>query len=119
MVSRALGRGYLAFCTLAERRALLEMLQFSEREEDAIAREEAQVRELLDKDRKQGFAMRLPGVRPVSNTIAVPIYDGRRVVASIGLTWIASVLTEEQAKQKFLKPLQESAGFIKEKLARM
>lgn len=119
MVGRALGRGYLAFCTLAERRALLEMLQYSEREEDAIAREEEQIRELLDRNRKQGFAMRLPGVRPVSNTIAVPVYEGRRVVASMGLTWISSVLTEEQAQQKFLKPLQESARFIKEKLARM
>lgn len=119
LVSRALGRGYLAFCSVAERRALLGVLQFSEREEDAIARDETAVQELLDNDRRQGFSMRLPRVRPVSNTIAVPVYEGRRVVATIGLTWISSVLSEQQARDKFLKPLRESAGFIKDKLTRI
>lgn len=119
MVGRALGRAYLAFCTHAERQALLEVLQGSEREEDALARDRPQLQALLQQDRAQGFSTRMPGVRPVSNTLAVPVRDGRRVVASVGLTWISSALTEAQARQKFLQPLQETAGFIKQRLARI
>ena len=118
LVSRALGRAYLSFCTQQESKALLDILQQSLNAEDAVALNRAAIRRMMAETRDKGYALRLPGVRPVSNTLAVPVYDGRRVVASVGLTWIASALSEAQAVHKFLKPLQETAGFIKERLAR-
>ena len=119
LLSRALGRAYFAFCTAEERRALIEILQQSEAEEDAIGRDPVAVRTLLSSVRAQGYALRLPGVRPVSNTIAVPVYEGKKVVASVGLTWISSALTEAQAVKKFLKPLTETAGFVRERLVKL
>ncbi|ABM58795.1 regulatory proteins, IclR [Verminephrobacter eiseniae EF01-2] len=116
LVSRALGRAYLAFCTAQECRALLDILALSDEPEDALAGQPRTVQAMLRQIRQQGYALRLPGVRPVSNTLAVPVFEGRRVVASIGLTWIASVLSQEQAVQKFLPPMQEMARQIKERL---
>jgi IclR family mhp operon transcriptional activator len=119
LVSRALGRAYLAFCTLEERRALLDILKLSEHEEDAVAHDGPAIQTMLRQTRLQGYALRLPGVRPVSNTLAVPVFDGHRAVASLGLTWIASALPEDQAVKKFLGPMQEAADSIKERLAKL
>jgi len=119
LVSRALGRAYFSFCTPQERRVLVDILKISTNQEDALARDQPVMQKLLRQARAQGYVLRLPGVRPVSNTLAVPLYDGRRVVASIGLTWIASALTEAQAVQKFLAPLQKTASLISERLAKL
>ncbi|UKI08300.1 hypothetical protein [Variovorax paradoxus] len=47
----------------------------------------------------------------------MPIFEGRRVVASAGLTWITSAISEEQAVKKFLPPMQEMALRIRERLS--
>ena len=119
LVSRALGRAYLAFCTQRERQALLEHLSASRQAEDAIAADHVAAKFMLAQVRKQGYALRSPGVRPVSNTLAVPVYSGRSVIASMGLTWISSAMTNEQAIKKFLVPLKEASDFISERLARL
>ncbi|MCW8208013.1 DNA-binding transcriptional regulator [Verminephrobacter aporrectodeae subsp. tuberculatae] len=116
LVSRALGRAYLAACTAQECRALLDILKLSEDPEDALARQARAVSAMLRQIRQQGYALRMPGVRPVSNTLAVPVFEGRRVVASIGLTWIARAVGQEQAVQKFLPPMQEMARHIRQRL---
>lgn len=117
LLSRTLGRAYLAFCTAQERRALLDILKLSADPEDAMAGQARTVQAMLRQIRQQGYALRMPGVRPVSNTLAVPVFEGRRAVASIGLTWIASAVGKEQAVQKFLPPMQEMARHIRQGLA--
>src|SRR6218665_124736 len=100
LVSRALGRAYLAFCTAQECRALLDILALSDAPEDALA------------------GLRLAPARCPAGLqhLGRARVRRRRVVASIGLTWIASVLSQEQAVQKFLPPMQEMARQIKERL---
>lgn len=119
LMTRALGRVYLAACTAQEGRALLDILKLSDDPENALAGQTRAVQAMLRQIRQQGYALRVPGVRPVSNTLAVPVFEGRRAVASIGLTWIASAVTEEQAVKRFLPPMQEMALRIKERLAEL
>lgn len=119
LVGRAMGRAYLAFCGREERRALLDILRLSSNEEDAMAQDRPAVLAVLRKIRQQGYALRAPGIRPVSGTLAVPVMEGSRVVATLGMTWIASAVSDEQAVQRYLEPLQDLSRLISARLARL
>ena len=115
LVTQALGRAFLAFCGSTEQDALLELLARSGSE--PITGQEAAIRRMLAEVRSRGYALRDPRVRPESSTIAVPILEGGRVVATIGLTWFSSALEVEQAVARFLPPLQHASADITRALA--
>jgi IclR family mhp operon transcriptional activator len=117
LAGRALGRAYLAFCTREERRALLDILRTSSNEEDACVQDRSAMLAALTRIRRQGYALRAPGIRPVSGTLAVPVLDGGRVVATIGMTWIASAVSTEQAVERYLGPLQNLSKLVSTRLA--
>ena len=119
LVGRAMGRAYLAFCGREERRALLDILRLSSNAEDAMAQERPAMLAALRKIRQQGYALRVPGIRPVSGTLAVPVMEGPRVVATIGMTWIASAVSNEQAVERYLEPLQGLSRLISTRLANL
>mgnify|MGYP006188428801 CR=1 FL=1 len=50
-------------------------------------------------------------------TLAVPVFEGPRVVATIGMTWIASTFNNEQAVERYLEPLQTLSKQVSERLA--
>lgn len=116
LVSRALGRAYFAFCTPQEREALVEILRRSESPEDAPARDARTIKRIVAETRGHSYALREPGVRPVSGTLAIPVFEGERVAASLGITWFASTLSNEQAVERYLPRLQEAAREIGERL---
>jgi IclR family mhp operon transcriptional activator len=116
LVSRALGRAYFAFCTPAERKALVEVLQRSSNPEDACAHDPAAIKRIVTETRARGYALRDPSVRPVSGTLAVPVYEGKRVVASLGITFFASTLTNAQAVERYLPQLKKAASEIGQRL---
>lgn len=115
LVSRALGRAYLAFCEPDEQAIILELLSHSTREEDAPARDPALL-EMLRLTRERGYAERDPQVRPVSSTLAVPVFHRGHVVASLGLTSFSSALTREEVVARYLPRLQEAAEEISVRL---
>ncbi|MFY9509986.1 MAG: DNA-binding transcriptional regulator [Rubrivivax sp.] len=115
LVTQALGRAFLAFCGPTEQDALIEMLVRSSGE--PIAGQEAGIRRMLAEVHGRGYALRDPRVRPESATIAVPVFEGERVVATIGLTWFSSALKVEQAVARFLPRLQQAAAEISRSLA--
>ncbi len=119
LVGRAMGRAYLAFCGREERRALLDILRLSHNDEDAMAHERPAMLAALRKIRQQGYALRAPGIRPVSGTLAVPVMEGPRVVATIGMTWIASAVSNEQAVERYLEPLQDLSRLISTRLEKL
>jgi IclR family mhp operon transcriptional activator len=97
LVSRALGRAYLAFCDAQEQEVLIALLRKSQEPEDTAARDETALRAMLKQTCARGLATRDPRVRTVSNTLAVPIYDQSRVVATVGLTFISSAMEPDEA----------------------
>ncbi|GAA4341352.1 DNA-binding transcriptional regulator [Pigmentiphaga soli] len=119
LAGRALGRAYLAFCGREERKALLDILRLSENAEDALAHDRRAMAAALSQIRKQGYALRLPGIRPVSGTLAVPVFENRRVIASVGMTWIASVLSNEQAVERYLEPMLALSREVTERLGKL
>ena len=115
LLTQALGRAFLAFCGPTEQEALMELLARSSSE--PVAGQEAEIRRMLAQVHEQGYALRDPRVRPESSTIAVPIFEGPRVVATIGLTWFSSALDAQQAVARFLAPLQQASADISRALA--
>ena len=79
LLTRAMGRAYIAFCPAAERNYILGVLARSAHPEDRAARHPEEVREIIARVRRNGFAERSPDVQPKSaNTFGVPIRLGRR-----------------------------------------
>lgn len=109
LVSRALGRAYLAFCEPDVREALIALALASDDEENLPARQRQTLEDTLELIRREGHALRAPKVRPVSRSLAVPLFDARRVVASAGITWFSSSLRDEEAIERYAPLLKEVA----------
>jgi IclR family mhp operon transcriptional activator len=117
LCSRALGLAYLAFCEPEERETLLRLLALSTNPEDAPVRDLAALENRLESIRRRGYALRSPLVRPISNTLAVPVMDARRIVGSIGVTWFASTMSQDEAVRRYLGPLMHVAAQARQGLA--
>ncbi len=119
LVSRAIGRAYLAFCEPDERETILALLRQSKNPEDAVVNDMEKVQGMIEQTWAQGYALRDPSVRPVSGTLAVPVFDGQHVVASFGMTWFASTLSNAEVVKRYLEPLLEVSRAITEDLRKL
>jgi IclR family mhp operon transcriptional activator len=113
LMSRALGRAYIAFCPPSERNLLLRMLATSKDPEAEAARDRDAALTLLAMIRRAGFADRSPTVEPKSSsTLAVPVMLGRKVLATVGMTFFTSAIPKAEAIARYVPPLQEMAKNI-------
>jgi IclR family mhp operon transcriptional activator len=113
LLKRALGRAYLAFCPAGERSMLLDMLARSSEPEDRLAIDRRRALALLTAIRKQGFAERDPAVEPRSSgTIAVPIVNNHRVLATVGMTYFMSAIDRSDVAQRYVPLVKALAGNI-------
>ena len=74
---------------------------------------------MLEQTRAQGYALRSKDVRPVSNTLAVPVFENGHVMASIGLTWFSSAMDTDAAVSTYLPRMQQAARDIESRLNAM
>jgi len=116
MVSRAIGRCYLAHCSDNERKIILDIIRQSGDPEDRDALDPRKLSCILKTVREQGYALRDRTLNPRSSTMAVPVMSNDRVIASLGLTWITVAMTEERAVELFYPKLVETARRISEAL---
>ena len=113
LLTRALGRAYLAFCPSSERDLLLSFLMNSSDPEDAGAHDRKTTLALLRRIRALGFAERSLFVEPTSSTtLAVPIMRGKNVLASVGLTYFPYFMSAWEAHSPYVSPLQELSSNI-------
>lgn len=113
LMSRALGRAYIAFCPPGERNLLLRMLETSDDPENATARDRTAALTLFAMIRRAGFAERSANVAPKSSsTLAVPVMLGRKVLATVGVTFFTSAIPKAEAIARYVPPLKEMARNI-------
>lgn len=119
MLMSAMGRIYLAFSPAAERRAILMRLGRSGDPYDRAARNMSAVLADLARDRARGYAVREAGYgrwgyseRSRAGAIAVPVLQGKRVLASLSLSWAAGATTREQMVEQHLTRLKAAAAEI-------
>jgi IclR family transcriptional regulator, mhp operon transcriptional activator len=113
LISRALGRAYLAYCPPEERRLLVRMLSASVNAEDRPENVVRAVRHLVRATRSRGFAERDPNVEPRnSGTIAVPIMANTVVLATLGLTYFRSAVRRSTVVDTLVPALKEACSQI-------
>ncbi|GGH61771.1 DNA-binding transcriptional regulator [Frigidibacter albus] len=122
LITKALGRAYLAFCPAEERKLIYRLLATSPHpDEDQMAAPEA-IEAMICMTRKQQFAERQRAVRPeASSSVAVPIYEhgSERVLGTIGLTYYASAVKRSEIVERYVPNLQTAAAGISENVTRM
>ena len=116
LVSRAIGRAYLAFCSPDQQEALLQGVMKSLTPEDEAVRDRDALQQVLTQVHDAGYALRDPQVWPATNTLAVPLFDSHGVAASLGMTFFSSTLKPEQAVERYLGDLQDVANQVTERL---
>ena len=119
MINRAHGRAYLAFVAPQEQEVILQIVRKSENPEDQIARNEKETRKNLNETKKHGYGLRIPADAKGSATIAIPVFDDDRVIASIALTWFFSVMTVEEIVTRHLPELKEVALNVSARLRQL
>jgi IclR family mhp operon transcriptional activator len=113
LLTRALGRAYLAFCPPDERDFIVDILARSNHPEDQQAKSRKEVLRTLASIRAVGFASRPARVEPLnSSTIAVPIVRGEQVLATVGMTYFRSALPGTQVIDRFVQPIQQLAANV-------
>jgi IclR family mhp operon transcriptional activator len=116
-VQLALGRAYLAFCGPDVQQVVLDLLRKLGQPIDGAIGDD--VPRMLAQVRALGYALRDPRIRPDSCTLAVPIFERERVVASIGLTWFSRIFKPQQAVERFLPLVLDASGQIGARLDQM
>lgn len=120
MVTRALGRAYLACCPEAERRSLLRLLAASPDPEDNPPKLDRVVRTLVLTVRHQGYALRDPKVEPRnSNTVAVPIWLEDAVAGTLGLSFFRSAVSQHALVEELVPALHQASREISAALLRL
>ncbi len=116
MLGSATGRAYLAFCGNAEREVILKNLAQSSVASDSAVHDRRRVSNLISRTRRDGYGHRHGEVYPQTGAIAVPVIHAERVVACLNITFIASVLSVQEAAARYLKPLRDAANEIARQL---
>jgi IclR family transcriptional regulator, mhp operon transcriptional activator len=120
LISRALGRAYLAYCPREEREVLVRLLASSRNPEDRPRDLPKVVAGLIKSVRTAGFAERDPHVEPKSSgTIAVPIRSNSDVLATIGLTYFRSAVPRNQILDTLVHALKDTAHQIEQNIRQM
>lgn len=118
LISRALGRAYLAYCPTEERQLLVQMLAASAHSEDRPLNLARTVQHLVRSIRHRGFAERDPNVEPRnSGTVAVPIMADGQVLATFGLTYFRSAVPRSTVVETLVPALKEAGTHIEQSVA--
>jgi IclR family transcriptional regulator, mhp operon transcriptional activator len=118
MLASAAGRAFLAFCTPAQRDALLDVLARSSLPEDRLARNRTEVERLLSETRTQGYGMAHRARRVSEETsLAIPVRAKDRILATVTVRYAASAVPLRTAVEQFLPKMREFAHKIETQLA--
>jgi IclR family transcriptional regulator, mhp operon transcriptional activator len=108
----ALGQAHLAFCDVEERRRLIGDLLPDSALELLGLRSVQSVEAHLAAVRRRGYAVTLKSRNLRLLGLAVPVRQGRQVHACLVMRFPRSVMTSEQAAERYLGPLNATARAI-------
>jgi IclR family mhp operon transcriptional activator len=121
-LNSAVGRAYLAFCSIKERQRIIDLLRGSSKAEDRLAREPSRLNAILVETRARGYGIRdaahvggYYGGPPHADgllSIAVPLGDGNRIIGAINMLWLRRAHTVEAFAAQHLPELQAAATEI-------
>ena len=117
ILTRAVGRAYLAYCPARERNRIIKTLRSSPHPEDQIANEPDEVDKMINGVLRRGFAERAVSAEPrSSNSFSVPIIQQQNVMATIGVSYYRSAVPSAKARSEYVPLLFDLAENIKKSL---
>lgn len=120
LLSKALGRAYLAFCPGDERRLILDMLESKPHPDSDRRMSRDEIDAMLAETRGRGFALRVNNSGPTpSSSLAVPIFEHEqdRVLGTLCMTYYTSAISYQQAAGRYLPTLRSAAIAVSESVA--
>jgi IclR family mhp operon transcriptional activator len=112
LLASALGRAYLAYCSETERQSIIALLRNSQRPFDRPAGDRGYLTSLVRSVRRAGYAVTPPIANDPIAGLAVPVSRGSRVFACLIMRYPRRAMTEAEAVQRYLLPLQQAARAI-------
>lgn len=119
MMASATGRVYLANVDADEREALLEALRASIDPYEAMAKNKAATRTMIEETRERGYAISDKEFLPTNRGAAVAVVWNRKVVCVINLIAIASLVSIEEVHKRYVPLLLEAKEEMEELLCSM
>ncbi|HZE43130.1 MAG TPA: IclR family transcriptional regulator C-terminal domain-containing protein [Steroidobacteraceae bacterium] len=112
LLTSATGRVYLAYCPLAQRDALIEILARSTKEDDKPARDRGDLLRALTEIKAHGYATATRTRRLIDEyTVSVPVPMNDRL-AALTVRFAASALPLKTGLERFLPKLRQCAAKI-------
>jgi len=105
----SLGIAYLSGLDVAALNGVLRRLKRSTDPLDALAHEPGIIAQYLERARSQGYASRPYGFFPMTDSIAVCLQGRVSPIGAIGMTFVASAMSADEAARKFLSALSAAA----------
>jgi IclR family mhp operon transcriptional activator len=118
VLTTAMGRAYLAYCSAHEREALLESVAASRGPEAALARDADYVRRIIHATREAGFGLSFGDTKAALGSVALPIHAERRVMGCVNVVFFTGAVGRQSAVNKFVPALRRAAAAIERNLAR-
>ena len=115
----AMGRAYLAFCSVSERESLLHTIAISPCAAGHAPNDHRWIDALVNDTRARGYSIRdQRQIGPDANgsdrysAIAVPVISNDRVIACVSSVWLIDAIDERTFLSKALRPLNHAARAI-------
>lgn len=122
LVTMALGRAYLAFCSPEERRLTMRLLESAPHPDTRIMSSPGMVDQLIRATQRRGFAERDGSTTSdASSSVAVPIYEHgtAKILATIGMTYYSSAVRREDVIERYVPHLKMASAAISESVVRL
>lgn len=117
LLSSAMGRAYLAFCSEAKLEVCLSQFRGDPERKFGEA-EERRLKLLLQNIREDGYATRDPRTKPFSTTtMAMPIIENGEVQALISISFYKTAVQPSEVEEQIIGPLRGVRASIEESLA--
>ena len=117
LLTTAMGRAYLAYCSSEERERHLRQLQ-ADTARAFGADEEREFRALLEEVRRDGYATRDPRTKPYrTTTLAAPIREGANVHGLVSISIFTTAVPRDKVVETIVVPLQETCARIEHALS--
>lgn len=117
LVTSAMGRAYMAFCSDDERDSRIDWMRSDPRREFTESNERC-FRALLAQIRKDGYAIRDPRTKPhCTTTMAMAIREGDAVHALISISFFTTAVPKGDIAEQIVAPLRATTTKIEEAFA--
>ena len=116
VLTTAMGRAYLAFCSEDEREHAIEEITHSLHPECRLASDKDYVKRLVNITRERGYGLSFGESEKRLGSIALPIRSSDHVLACINVVFFRSAVDQETAIRRFLPVLSRNAAAIEQNL---